>query len=167
MLVMAVKNVEIFDNEIRDNGSASINIVSYLSASSAKEIKNPNFNPYTASIYVHDNRISGGGKSPDKRLPKWLALGKAAGGSLADIIYDGIIEPQQGKSATQATPAEAKICLANNGDASFLNFDGAGGFKKMSREAKAHQCTLPPLPEIKLARDGAAAGVAANVGGGK
>jgi len=170
MLVMAVKNVEIFNNEIRDNGSASINIVSYLSASSAKEIKNPNYNPYTASIYVHDNRISGGGKSPDSRLPKWQALGKAAGGSLADIIYDGIIEPQQGKSATSATPAnpaEAKICLANNGDASFLNFDGAGGFKKMSREAKAHQCTLPPLPEIKLARDGAAAGVAANVGGGK
>ena len=170
MLVMAVKNVEIFNNEIRDNGSASINIVSYLSASSAKEIKNPNYNPYTASIYVHDNRISGGGKSPDSRLPKWQALGKAAGGSLADIIYDGIIEPQQGKSATSATPAnpaEAKICLANNGDASFLNFDGAGGFKKMSREAKAHQCTLPPLPEIKLSRDGAAAGVAANVGGGK
>ncbi|MEP7274544.1 MAG: parallel beta-helix domain-containing protein, partial [Acidobacteriota bacterium] len=123
MLIMAVKNVEIFNNEIRDNGSASINIVSYLSASSAKDIKNPSFNPYTASIYIHDNRISGGGKSPDQRLPKWQALGKAAGGSVGDIIYDGIIEPKEGKPGTQA---EAKICLANNGDASFLNFDGAG-----------------------------------------
>jgi hypothetical protein len=90
---------------------------------------------------VHDNRISGGGKTPDARLPKWQALGKAAGGSTADIIYDGIIEPEQGKPGSLAA---AKICLGNNGEASFLNFDGPGGFKKMSRDAKAHQCTLHP-----------------------
>jgi parallel beta-helix repeat protein len=162
MLIMAVKNVEVFDNDLRDNGSANINIVSYLSSSSAKEIKNPNYNPYTASIYVHDNRIAGGGKTPDSRLPKWQALGKAAGGSTADIIYDGIVEPKEGKSATIA---DAKLCIANNGDASFLNFDGAGGFKKLSRDAKPHKCTLPALSEIKLPQD--ATNVAANAGGGK
>lgn len=162
MLIMAVKNVEVFDNDIRDNGSANINIVSYLSSSSAKEIKNPNYNPYTASIYVHDNRISGGGKTPDSRLPRWQALGKAAGGSTADIIYDGIIEPKDGKPASVA---DAKVCIASNGEASFLNFDGPGGFKKMSRDAKPHQCTLPALTEIKLPQD--ANQVASNAGGGK
>jgi parallel beta-helix repeat protein len=162
MLIMAVKNVEVFDNDLRDNGSANINIVSYLSSSSAKEIKNKSYNPYTASIYIHDNRISGGGKAPDSRLPKWQALGEAAGGSTADIIYDGIIEPVEGKAATLA---DAKLCIANNGTASFLNFDGPGGFKKMSRDAKPHQCTLPALSEIKLPQDGAS--VASNAGGGK
>lgn len=162
VLIMAVKNVEVFNNEISDNGSANINIVSYLSASSAEEIKNPDFNPYTASIHIHNNRISGGGKTPDTRLPKWQALGKAAGGSLGDIIYDGIIEPVENRSST---PLDAKICIANNGEASFLNFDGGGGFKKMSRDPKPYQCALPSLSEIKLPQDDA--NVAANAGGAK
>ena len=157
MLIMAVKNVEIFNNEIRDNQSAGINIVSYLSASSAAEIKNPNYNPYTAAINVHDNRISNSGTVPDARLPKWGALAKVAGVPLADIIYDGIIEPKNGKPGTLA---DAQICFANNGEFKFLNFDGAGGFKNMGRDPKAHSCTLPPLAAIKLPQDGAASSVA-------
>lgn len=147
MLVMAVKNVEIFNNEIRDNNSAGINIVSYLSASSAEEIKNPNFNPYVAAISIHDNQISGSGRLPDNRLPKWEALAKAAGTPLPDVIYDGIVEPQDGKPGKVA---DAKICLANNGEAGFLNFDGGGGFKNPSRDLSAHKCTLPALAAINL-----------------
>lgn len=161
VLIMAVKEVELFNNEIRDNGSANINIVSYLSAASASEIKNPEFNPYTASINIYNNRISGGGKTPDERLPRWQALGRAAGGSLGDIIYDGIIEPMENRAGT---PLDAKICIANNGEATFLNFDGAGGFKNMSRDLKPHQCALPSLSEIKLPQDSAK--VAKNTAGG-
>lgn len=150
LLVMAVKNVEIFDNEIRDNQSASINIVSYLSAASAADIKNPNFNPYTESIYIHDNRISGGGTQPDTRLERWQVLAKVAGTPLGDILYDGIVEPKDGKPASAA---EAKICLSNNGDIKFLNFDGPGGLRNMSRDPKPHACTLPELAAIKLPQD--------------
>ncbi len=152
MLVMAVKNVEIYKNEIRDNNSAGINVVSYLSASSAAEIKNPNYNPFVASINIHDNQISGSGKEPDSRLPKWEALAKAAGKPLADVIYDGIVEPAGGKPAKVE---DAKICLENNGEITFLNFDGAGGFKKISRDMKPHKCTLPALAEIKLPQSSA------------
>jgi len=141
MLIMAVKNVEVFNNEIRDNNSANINIVSYLSASSAEEIKNPNYNPYVSAIHVHDNTISGGGKEPDSRLPKWQALAQAAGKPLGDVIYDGIVEP---------SVKDAGVCLRNNGEISFLNFDGAGGFKKMSRDSKPHDCSVPALAAISL-----------------
>jgi hypothetical protein len=152
MLVMAVKNVEIFNNEIRDNNSAGINIVSYLSASSAEEIKNPNYNPYVASINIHNNQISGSGREPDSRLPKWQMLAKAIGKPLPDVIYDGIVEPKGGRPGAVA---DAKVCLDGNGNATFLNFDGAGGFKKPSKDLAAHKCSLPALAEIKLPNDGA------------
>jgi len=147
MLIMAVSNVEVFNNEIRDNNSANINIVSYLSASSAEEIKNPNYNPYVNSIYIHDNRISGGGKEPDSRLPKWQALAQAAGKPLGDVIYDGIVQPVDGKPGSTA---DAKVCLQNNGEIAFLNFDGGGGFKKISRDTQAHDCSIPALTAISL-----------------
>ena len=160
MLIMAVRNVEVFNNEIPDNNSANINIVSYLSASSAEEIKNPNYYPYVNSIYVHDNRISGGGKDPDSRLPKWQALAQATGKPLGDVIYDGIVEPVNGKPGAVA---DARVCLQNNGEITFLNFDGAGGFKKMSRDSKPHDCSIPALAAISLPQT---AGTSEKSGGG-
>ncbi len=147
MLIMAVKNVEVFNNQIKSHKSANISVVSYLSASSAGEIKNPDFNPYTAAIYVHDNQISGGGSEPDIRLPKWEALAKAAGKPLTDILYDGIVEP---KGNQPGRIVDAQICIEKNGNATLLNFDGAGGFKKMSRDLKPHQCSLPSLAAVTI-----------------
>ncbi len=147
MLIMAVKNVEVFGNVIKDHNTTNINVVSYLSAASASEIKNPNFNPYVASVYLHDNEISGSGKEPDSRLEKWQALAQATGKPLPDIIYDGILEPVNNKPGTVA---DAKICIEKNGSATFMNFDGAGGFKNISRDLSQHKCSIPSPEAITL-----------------
>lgn len=148
--VMAIKNVEVFKNEIRDNNTANIHIISYLAMS--EEIKDKRFSPYVGNVYVHDNQISGGGKNPDSRLERLNAVTKAVGKPLPDILYDGVIEPKEGKPGSLA---DARICLENNGAATFANFDMANKFKSISRDLKKHQCSLPALAAITLPQAGA------------
>src|SRR5262249_32209013 len=58
--------VEIFDNDVVDNKTANVIISSYFSTGyfSEKGVQ-PGYDPYPKAIYVHDNRFSGGGDSPD------------------------------------------------------------------------------------------------------
>ncbi|MFN0087746.1 MAG: parallel beta-helix domain-containing protein [Blastocatellia bacterium] len=154
ILVMAIQNVEIFKNVIRDNNTANINITTF-SPPDDKPIRNEKYNQFVASVYIHDNEISGGGASPDLRLPKIAGLSKAAGKAFADILYDGVIEPRDGKPGTMA---DARICLDNNGAVTFLNYDAGTGFKKMGRDAKAYKCALPALAAISLPQTASAGG---------
>lgn len=147
ILVMAIKNVEVFKNEIKDNNTANINITTF-NPPDDKPIKNVEYNQFVSSVYIHDNDIAGGGKQPDVRLPKIAALTKATGGAFTDILYDGVVEPK----------ADAKLCLENNGAASFLNYDAGGGFRKMVKDAKGYKCTLPALAAITLPQVAAAGG---------
>jgi parallel beta-helix repeat protein len=156
VLVMAIHNVEVFKNTIKDNNTANINITTF-SPPDGKPIPNPAYNQFVSSVYIHDNDISGGGQSPDVRLPKVAALAQAIK-TYPDILYDGVIEPKEGKPGK---PEDAKICIENNGDAAFLNYDAAGGFKKMVRDVKAYKCSLPALAAVSLpnaAASGSAAG---------
>ena len=154
VLVMAIKNVEVFKNTIKDNNNANINITTF-NPPDGKPFKNAAYNQFVASVYIHDNEIAGGGKQPDVRLPKITALTKAAGASFADILYDGVIEPKEGKPGTMA---DAKLCIENNGAASFLNYDAGGGFKKMVKDAKSYKCSLPALAAISLPQAGVIGG---------
>ena len=154
ILVMAIKNVEIFKNSIKDNNTTNINIVRF-SGKDDEKTKAQNYNPYTAGVYVHDNEISGGGASPDVRLPKIAALAKATGGKFTDILYDGVIEPKDGKPGAAA---DAKICLENNGAITFLNYDAGNGFKKMVKDVNAYKCSLPALAAITMPNAGAKTG---------
>ena len=154
ILVMAIKNVEIFKNSIKDNNTTNINIVRF-SGKDDEKTKAQNYNPYTAGVYVHDNEMSGGGASPDVRLPKIAGLAKATGGKFTDILYDGVIEPKDGKPGTVA---DAKICLENNGMITFLNYDAANGSKKMVKDVNAYKCSLPALAAITMPNAGAKTG---------
>jgi parallel beta-helix repeat protein len=154
VLVMSIKNVEVFKNVIKDNNTANINISTF----SGKDGKLPDiskYNPFVASVYIHDNEISGGGTKPDVRLPKIAELAKATGGKFMDILYDGVIEPKDGKPGTAA---DAKICIENNGAATFLNYDAGNGSKKIVTDVKAYKCSLPALAAINLPNAGSKSG---------
>jgi hypothetical protein len=43
---------------------------------------------------------------------------------------------------------DAKICIQNNGDATFADYDAGNKFKHPKRDLKAHDCSLPPLPAV-------------------
>ena len=156
MYVMAINNVEVFANKLRDNNTTNIYVIEYNT--SLGEVKDARYRPFTEQVYLHDNEISGGGKSPDVRQDDVKALSAALGGPLPDVLYDGVVDPQI--RAAKKGPNPAQICIANNGTFTFLNFDGGNGFKHPVSDVKAYQCALPALEAVAIPQlpAGAAAG---------
>jgi len=136
VMVLATAEVEVFKNTIKDNKSYNVTILSYLTT--GNPIKDTGYDPYTEAVYIHDNAITGGGDAPEGRAE---AVAKAAGTPLPGIIYDGVVAP--GKTS-------GRVCLQNNGDTGFLNYDAGNGFKRPSRDLKPHDCTLPAQKPITL-----------------
>lgn len=145
LMVLATRQIEVFQNTIQDNQSVNVTILSYLTT--GNPIKDTNYDPFVEAIHIHDNKILGGGTKPDGRVTKIAQAAKGA--PLASVMYDGIFDPKK-LDARRKVPDHLRICLQNNGDATFLNYDAANGMKKLSRDAKPHACALPPLPPVEL-----------------
>ena len=135
VIIMATNHIDVFKNTIRDNATANVSIVSYLTT--GNPLNDPGYYPFTDEIYIHDNTISGGGDNPGGRLAKDLVpvLGKP----LPSILYDGVVDP---------TKRTAQICIQNNGDATFANYDAGNSFKHIARNASLNNCALPPLTAV-------------------
>ncbi|HLW55500.1 MAG TPA: parallel beta-helix domain-containing protein [Candidatus Angelobacter sp.] len=146
MYVMAINNVEVFENKIHDNNTTNLYVIAYNP--SLGEIKDARYSPFSGQVYIHDNEISGGGKSPDVRQDDVKALSTVLGGALPDVLYDGVVDPQV--RAAKKGPNPAQICIANNGDFSFLNFDGGNGFKHPVKDVKVYNCSLQPLEAVSI-----------------
>src|SRR3984893_9903193 len=108
MILMAKDEVEGFNNEIQSNSSANVSIISYLSTET--KFDDPQYDPYPEAVYIHDNKISGGG---DKPQGKMALVALALRGRLPDIVYDGIVDEK--KLVEGALPDKLKIYIKNNG----------------------------------------------------
>ena len=146
--IMANENTEVFENEIRDNQTYNVAVLSFLVT--GREYDDPEYDPFAEGIYIHDNTFSGGGDNP-----QGIALERAAfiGGTFPDIVYDGFVDPE--KMVDGETPAALGIYVENNGDADFVNLDlGAlldGGTPVATTDLQAHAGALPTPPaEIVL-----------------
>ncbi len=136
-------NIEIFDNDIADNRTANIIVSSVYSTGYKDDKASGEFDPYPERIYVHGNRLSGGGDSPDRMDFKALKVAMyGLRGSFPDVLFDGYVNPQR-KDGPQ-------ICLRDV--SGVLNADGPGGYKNPSKDTKPYDCTLPSLPAIDLKR---------------
>jgi len=152
VLVMATDDVEVFDNQIEDNNSFSVSVVSFLIYE--KKSKDKNYDPYPEGVFVHDNQISGGGTVPDGELG--LVLKSIIGTPLPDIVYDGVVDSQ--KLVDGKLPVEKSLRLSNNGAARFLNIDFinltpaniAAGKYQPSAEMAPFEGTLAALKPVQL-----------------
>lgn len=150
MVVNANDDVEIFDNEISDNATANFIISSVYSTGYKDSSMAKDFDPYPERIYVHGNKVSGGGDSPDGLDLKALKVAMfGLGGSFPDVLWDGYYNKDRkvdGKAA-----AGPEICLRDV--SGVVNADGPGGYKNPSKDAKPFECDLPRLPAVNLGRD--------------
>ncbi|HJV67997.1 parallel beta-helix domain-containing protein [Ideonella sp.] len=145
VVVNSNTKVEIFDNDVLDNRTANVIISSYFSTGyySDKGVE-PGYDPYPKAIYVHGNRFSGGGDSPDGvdlKVLKTAMFGLS--GRFPDVLWDGYADPK----ATGA--AEARLCV-NNGQAGVLNADGPGKYKNPRMVTDELRCDLPRLSQVNL-----------------
>jgi parallel beta-helix repeat protein len=146
MYVMAINHVEVFGNKLKDNNTTNIYVIEYNA--SLGEVKDARYRPFTEQVYVHDNEISGGGKSPDVRQDDVKALSNRLGGSLPDFLYDGVVDPRIRAANKGGNPGQ--ICIANNGTFTFLMFDGGNGFRHPMNDVKAYSCSLQPLEAVAI-----------------
>ncbi|OED43909.1 hypothetical protein ACH42_08915 [Endozoicomonas sp. (ex Bugula neritina AB1)] len=142
ILINSNDNVEIFNNEIRDNDTANVIVSSLSSANYEKEFNvDDNFDPYPEGIYVYDNTFIGGGSSPDRLELKTLKVAMFGfAGSLPDILWDGITNPESNKPA---------ICV-DNGESLVVNVDAGNGFANVTTDMSQHGCDLPKLSAVDL-----------------
>ena len=136
IMVMSTHDIEIFKNVLKDNETANVSLLSYLTT--GNPLKDAKYDPFVESISIHDNTISGGGNKPAGRA---LDLAKVLGSPVPSIIYDGVMRPKT---------ANAKICIQNNGGATFIDYDAGHEFKAPNRDLAAHGCVLPPLEAVKM-----------------
>lgn len=116
VMVMATDQVEIFENEIQDNQTSNISIVSYFV--SGKKIQDPSYDPFCKQISIHDNHIARGGTKPGGALTKLLVSG--LGSPFPDILFDGAVNPAT--FADGVPVPEQRLSIRNNGDIRFANF---------------------------------------------
>lgn len=149
MVINANDDVEIFDNEISGNATANFIISSVYSTGYKDSSMSKDFDPYPERIYVHGNKLSGGGDSPDGLDLKTLKIALyGLGGSFPDVLWDGYVNKNRLVDGRKAAGPE--ICLRDV--SGVINADGPGGYKNPSKDAKPFECDLPRLPAVDLGR---------------
>jgi parallel beta-helix repeat protein len=146
ILILASREVEVFDNVIGDNNVIGIGIVSYISISvlTGEPITAPDFDPYFDNVYVHDNSFSKNDEinvtgQSDLGL---LLLSKFGASPIPHIVTDGIFK--------EGTGDNGGICINNNEGASFVNLDIANNFANPSFDITPHLCEGQVLSPINL-----------------
>jgi parallel beta-helix repeat protein len=99
VIVMAGKNVEVFENQIINHKTTGVAILNYQ-ITELKVPDHPGWSPYSSDIYFHDNIYTRKMAVPDmtKDFGKLVA---AKCMKPQDLIYDGIIDEKMGKEVTQ------------------------------------------------------------------
>lgn len=83
VMVMANRNVHVFENTIGENATANVFVVAYKS-----EFKDPKYNPLPLDIVVRRNSHGRGGWAPAFKGGKELSA--AMGGVAAPVFWDGV-----------------------------------------------------------------------------
>jgi parallel beta-helix repeat protein len=157
VLVMANSEVEIFNNQIKDNRFTGVAIAHY--AISEKKYDDASYDPKPKHIYIHNNKIS-------KRRFHWFAYNRftiiiklLAGLRTPEIVYDGI---EDGTYEGSAGTDNDRLCIQNN-----TTFEGEAvtyGNLHLDNQRKGypfpggpatydmgpHNCTFTPFPEVVL-----------------
>ena len=113
IIIQANSDVEIFDNEIGDNDTVNIAIVTY-----GNETDDQTYYPHPKSIQIHGNEFGPTGYNPDTSKGELAQiLFDLSGGNMPDIFWDGLVPLSQ---IIFGQPQDEKMIITNNGDGSLL-----------------------------------------------
>lgn len=146
VLILATNNVEVFDNQIVNNKSTGVGIISYLMTENP--IKDKEYYPYPSNIYVHDNYFERRKEraTSEGRFGKMFLFKLKFGKNVPFVMYDGI--PDKNANSTEGGN---KICVKNNKNQSVANINAANDFKNINKDPNQFDCTLERIqPFIAL-----------------
>lgn len=136
VLIMASRNVHVFDNEIGDNGTINVLITAYRDS-----FEDANYNPIARDIVIRDNEFGNTGFAPAGDLAALAQMGL----TFPDVLWDGATMYSAG-----GTPRPQTVRLIVRDNSSTRT--GAGSFLSLGMTVAgsplteaAPDPTLPPL----------------------
>ena len=147
IIIQANSHVEIFDNDIGDNDTINIAVVTY-----GYDTDDESYYPHPRAIQIHGNRFGRSGYNPDLETGELAKiLFEISGGDMPDIFWDGILTLPQ---IVFGQPKEDKIVLGDNGDASFLTINALKYilpfFDPIETSYEKFSGEITPLPPVVL-----------------
>jgi len=113
IIIQANSDVEVFDNEIGDNDTVNIAVVTY-----SNETDDGAYYPHPKSIQIHGNKFGPTGYNPDTSKGDLAQiLYNLSGGDMPDIFWDGLVPMSQ---LVFGQPDDEKMIVSNNGDGTLL-----------------------------------------------
>ncbi len=111
IMVMANRNVHVFDNRLSGNGTVHVLIAAY-----PEEYDDDKYMFVPRGIYVHDNTYGEGGGAPDGEVGETIT--KVIGEPVPDIVWDGVTRIPEWLSWTAA---ENRIYVSEASGTTFAN----------------------------------------------
>ncbi len=138
LLILATKDVEIYNNEIINNQSVGTGIISYFTT--LKPIKDKLYDPYPSAISIHDNHYQRKSGLPIGKDPLGMVVGKKFGEDVPHILFDGIKNPKLLDAAGNWIAGQC-ISIINNKGQSIANLDVEHSFQNMARADDSFKCS--------------------------
>lgn len=150
MLIMANRDVEVFNNDFRDNDTLSIAVMSYI-----EPVEDETYNPTPTRIHIHNNTFEIGGQNPDTGDFGALMV-DALGDPLPHIVWDGVM-PLMNYFLTGAD-SEVRQSIHDNtfvdgkpyGNANLIMFFAARQFHKPWFDIGSMNASYEPLPAVSV-----------------
>ena len=147
LMILANDEVEAFGNSLRDNDTSHILIISYNTAILFGQTPpdNPDFDPFSETVFIHDNTFVGGGTNPPGALDPVVEYNE--GLPLPNILIDGDYDPE--KTVEGELPAALRTCIQQPG-ATFLDLDIKNGFANVTKDLATVNCMHDPISRVTI-----------------
>ena len=144
-MVLSNDEVEVTGNTFRNNNTADVIVIGYNTAAffGQEPANNPNFDPYSETVFIHDNSYSGSGTMPSELLAEVLV--PLLGLPLPNILYDGDVNPD--RQVGGETPDGLRLCVQED-DVTFVNLDIPNGLVGVTTDLGTVDCTHDGLSEV-------------------
>ncbi len=152
VILLAAKNVEIYNNKIEGNKTVGVAIANYHITEFPIDTEN-GWSPYSRDIYIHDNEFKRPLALPDmsKDLGKLIAAKNAHGvGKTQDILYDGFFDDNISKDIS-TNPMNICVKEEEAADLLFTRFDLRNGLDglKAYKDLSPFTCEHPVQTDVK------------------
>jgi len=153
VMVMANKDVEIFENDIRDHRTANVLLTSWIST--GKPANDPEYRPNAEAVYIHGNTFGPCGDNPGGAGGAVIAA--LTGKPVPDVVWDGIVDEKllvDGK-----LPKDRRIYVERNtkegGEVTVANLGGmenilAANKDGVDRDPAQFAGSLPRLNAVSI-----------------
>lgn len=134
IILLAAKNVEIYNNQILDHKTFGTAISSYHITE--KPWENQQYDPFTYDITIRNNTYERKQALPDLSKDFGKMVNLVFKGRPQDILYDGIHDDER-----EGGPNPMKICIKQTGDdLRFAMIDAANDFDNVQTDLTPYRC---------------------------